>query len=326
MAQLGERCLRKAEVGGSNPPVSTIKKIKGLEKKFCNPFFFDLMHIPDVHPSCPISAARKHFPRGLTQPEHGFRFSVDALLLACFAATGKPRHVVDLGAGCGVVGFGLLLTSTMSDCTVQGLDNDPAMVAAMHVNARDLGFADQVSPVLADVRDITQTPSMRPASSDLVVCNPPYRTGGSGRLPADGPKQAAGFEINGRLEDFIAAAAWLLKTKGKLCMVYLPENLNRLFSALSSVHLEPKRLRLVHGHQSRPARLVLVEARKEGRPGLMVEPPLVLHRKEAKGITLTSEAMAFCPFLACNPVRLTTDDPQPKAEDADPPLTSADHS
>lgn len=281
---------------------------------------------PDVHPSCSFSASRKHFPRGLTQPEHGFRFSVDALLLACFAAVGKPRRVVDLGAGCGVVGFGLLLSSTMTDCTIHGLDNDPAMVAAMHVNAHNLGFADQVSPVLADVRTITQTASIGCARADLVVCNPPYRTEGSGRLPADGPKQAAGFEINGCLEDFIAAAAWLLKTKGKLGMVYLPENMHRLFSALSRVNLEPKRLRLVHGHQSRPARLVLVEARKAVRPGLMVEPPLILHRKDAKGITLTSEAMAFCPFLACNPARIATDDPHPRRADADPPLTPADHS
>jgi len=265
------------------------------------------MYLPDDHPVCPFSASRKHFPRGLTQPEKGFRFSVDALLLACFAATGKPRRVVDLGAGCGVVGFGLLLTSSMADFPILSLDNDASMIEAMHINVRDLGFADLISPVHADVRNISRTVSqtalLRPAGADLVVCNPPYRTGSSGRMPAHGAKQAAGFEVNGRLEDFIAAASWLLEAKGRLCLVYLAENMNRLFSALSSHNLEPKRMRLVHGHQSRPARVVLVEARKAVRPGLIVEPPLVLHHKDAISISLTSEAMAFCPFLACNPTR-----------------------
>jgi tRNA1Val (adenine37-N6)-methyltransferase len=40
--------------------------------------------------------------------------------------------------------------------------------------------------------------------------------------------------------------------------------------------LEPKRLRMVHPDPDSSARLVLVEGRKNGRPGLKVESTLIL--------------------------------------------------
>ena len=41
--------------------------------------------------------------------------------------------------------------------------------------------------------------------------------------------------------------------------------------------LEPKRLRFVHHSPRHAAFLILCEGRKDGRPGLAVEPPLFLH-------------------------------------------------
>jgi len=46
------------------------------------------------------------------------------------------------------------------------------------------------------------------------------------------------------------------------------------------VNLEPKRLRMVHSKTGDPARLVLVTGVKGGRPGLAVEPPLVIYRDD----------------------------------------------
>ena len=55
-----------------------------------------------------------------------------------------------------------------------------------------------------------------------------------------------------------------------------PERLSELFCALTAAGIEPKRLRLVCPRPASAPSLVLVEGRRGGRPGLTVEPPLLL--------------------------------------------------
>lgn len=250
-----------------------------------------------------VTDNRDSFPRGLAQPACGFRFSADALLLACFAANRVCRRVLDLGAGCGVVGLGLLLHLPDADIQVIGVDCSPDMVEAATANATALGLDHRYRAVLGDVRAMAEIADCAPNAFDLVLCNPPYRQPGHGRLPPDPDKQAARFETSADLEDFFQAAARSLDTKGRLALVHLPEHLHRIFTALAKAGLEPKRLRLVHGREDKAASLLLLEARKAVRPGLRIEPPLLLYAQKAQGSELTQDARAFCPFLACNSLR-----------------------
>ncbi|GAB6058211.1 tRNA1(Val) (adenine(37)-N6)-methyltransferase [Desulfonatronum parangueonense] len=257
---------------------------------------------------------RKLYPRGLRQPENGFRFSVDALLLACFAAKQLPERVADLGTGCGVISLGLLLIYPDHDFQITGLDINPEMVAAAEVNAHNLGFTDRFTPVHGDVRNIADLPQFQPGSCDLILCNPPYRLLGHGRTPTAPAKRLARFEAEAGLEDFIRGSSRILKTKGRLCMIHLPEHANRVLKILDAHRLEPKRLRLVHPYDDKPASLLLLEARREGKPGLSVEPPLILYVKRESPTGQvnhsTQEAISFCPFLRCNSSRAFHPEPE----------------
>ncbi len=247
------------------------------------------------------TAARAIFPRGLQQPESGFRFSADALLLACFSPAPTGTQVLDLGAGCGVVGFGLALRQPGIQLT--GVDCNPEMVAAARENAARLGLGQRAVFVEADaalVRD-TATP-LDPESFPLVVCNPPYRDPETGRNCNDAARQQARFAGKQGLQAFVEAAAYVLCNRGRLCLVYLAERLPALLTLLRDHRLEPKRMRFVHSRADAAAKLVLVEARKNGGAQLTVEAPLVLYT--AAG--LSPEAMAFCPYLACNAQRRTS--------------------
>jgi hypothetical protein len=46
--------------------------------------------------------------------------------------------------------------------------------------------------------------------------------------------------------------------------------------------------------------VVLLEARKNGKPGMCVEPPLVLYEGRSARSGVTAPALAFCPYLQCN--------------------------
>ena len=125
-----------------------------------------------------------------------------------------------------------------------------------------------------DIR--THRSLFRTGSFDLAVANPPYFPVGSGAAAPDPGRAAAREEGSCTLEELCAAAAWLLRTGGSFCLVHRPERLSELFCALSAHGLEPKRLRLVCPRESSAPSLVLAEARRGGRPGLQIEPALVL--------------------------------------------------
>lgn len=246
------------------------------------------------------AAARQAFPRGLVQPEGGFRFGADALLLACFAADLPGARVLDCGTGCGPAGLGLLLARNDAATTVRGLDMAPDMVTAATANAERLGLSDRFAARRLDVRNIRQDAELAAESFDLVLANPPYRHPASGRRPTDAGRDAARFETDGGLAAFAAAAAYAVKNQGLFACVYLAERLGHVMATFAANRLEIKQLLPVSPRAGAPAGQVLVTARKNGRPGLRLDAPLTLYEGHGQASRLTAAALAFCPFLACN--------------------------
>ncbi len=236
----------------------------------------------------------------MRQPDKGFRFSVDALLLASYVPPGKWKRALDLGTGCGAVALGLLLRHG-EDKWVTAVDMLPEMLECAAGNAKLLGFQDRMTVRGVDVTDRTALrEALGTQSVDIVLANPPYRATGHGRVSQGAARASARFEIRAGLAEFCAAAAFCLKNKGRLYLVYLAERMAEAISCLVSHGLEPKRLRPVYGSMGQDARLLLLEACKQGRPGLTLESPLILYQGEGAERSCTAEALRFCPFLACN--------------------------
>jgi tRNA1(Val) A37 N6-methylase TrmN6 len=212
----------------------------------------------------------------LFQSRTGYRFSLDALLLANFVMV-KPRaRVIDLGSGNGTIA--LLLSHLQSAAAITGLELQPAMAERAKRSVALNGLEKRVAIVAGDLRAIDSL--FTQASFDVVVSNPPFRKPTSGRLSPHQEKQIARHEIKGALQDFLAAAAYLLRPKGRLALIYSAERAVELLAALRATGLEPKRLRWVHSFAGDGALLVLVEAVKAGRSGVEVAPPLVIYRAD----------------------------------------------
>ncbi|MEF8822685.1 MAG: methyltransferase domain-containing protein [Desulfohalobiaceae bacterium] len=245
-----------------------------------------------------VQRNRAYFPRGLSQPEQGYRFAADSLLLACYPRSGEGDRFLELGAGCGAVSLGMLLHSGASRLEGLGVDRDPEMVRAAAENAQRLGLGDRFRAETADVRSVRESSLIQPETFDLVLFNPPYRRPQQGRQSPVEAENRARVEKSAGVEDFVRAAAYAVKNKGLVHLVFLAERLSPLMRALSQSRLEPKRMRPVHGRAGRSASQVLIEARKNGGEGLSVEPPLILYSGESGG--LSEQALRFCPFLGCN--------------------------
>jgi tRNA1Val (adenine37-N6)-methyltransferase len=115
------------------------------------------------------------------------------------------------------------------------------------------------------------------APVDTVVSNPPYRRGRSGRVNPDEERALARHEIAITLPDIVRVSRRLLKTGGRLIMIYTATRIADLLWHMRAERIEPKRLRTIHSHAGEKARLVLIEGTKDGGPGMVVSPPLIVY-------------------------------------------------
>jgi tRNA1Val (adenine37-N6)-methyltransferase len=207
------------------------------------------------------------------QKEKGYRFSVDALLLAHFVRVKKGDLIADLGTGSGVIA---IIVAQRKECgRVVAVDIQEELVdmAKRSVMLNDL--QEKVNVCHGDVRKIEIL--FRPESFDISIFNPPYRKLKSGRINPDDQKSIARHEIQGTLHDFLEASVYLLKKSGRVYIIYPATRMVGLLSSMRTAGMEPKRLRIVHSHTSSRGEFVLVEGVKKGREQLAVLPPLTVY-------------------------------------------------
>ena len=213
----------------------------------------------------------KAFDLQLFQPRHGYRYSLDPLLLARFCQTVKPEgSIIDLGAGCGIIS--LVLARMNPDASVVAVENNREMAQIIEQNIQCNGLDDRVS---RRTEDVIHLRSSYPHSSfDLVVSNPPFRTAGSGKISPKAGRDSARHETTAGLGDFLAAAKYLVKPSGRICFIHLPSRLPEFISLAVGMKLSLLRLRMIHSNAESPATMFMIELAKGRRSEPVVESPL----------------------------------------------------
>lgn len=201
-------------------------------------------------------------PFTMRQQEGVFPLGSDSQALGGFAQVRKKEKVCDLGCGGGVLG--LYLLAREPSLQVTGLELNETAAALARENFAVNGLDARV--VQGDIRNIR---ALFPAGYfDLAVSNPPYFAAGSGYSGG-----AERMEQTCTLDDVCAAAGRCVKNGGRFAIVHRPERLCDLFCALRQYDLEPKRMCFVQAPDLPPS-AVLVEAYKQGKPGLTVLPTI----------------------------------------------------
>lgn len=202
-----------------------------------------------------------------------FRFGTDAVLLADFAAPRRHDRVCDLGTGTGIIP--LLLYARENTISADAVEIQPDMADMAARSMAMNGLNEKIRVLPGDLRSIrTLLPHAR---YDLVTCNPPYGKAGGTLLNPDASKRLARHEESCAIEDVACAAAWLLQNGGRLCCVFPAARMIELSDAMRKYRMAPKRIRMVHSRVEKAAHLCLMEGMLDARPGLIIEPPLVIY-------------------------------------------------
>jgi tRNA1Val (adenine37-N6)-methyltransferase len=212
----------------------------------------------------------------ITQDRTGYRFSIDAVLLAYFADPRPGDKVLDLGTGCGIIP--LILAYRQPNIAIYGVEVQTELAELAVSNVRENQLEGRITVFCTDMKLLR--PAMTAGPVDLVVCNPPFRRRGSGRINPDAQRAVARHEIKANLGDIIQTSHRMLRTAGRLVLIYTAERMTDILSRMRTDGIEPKFIRMIHSRQDTEAALILIEGVKGGRPDLKIAPPLIIYDKK----------------------------------------------
>ncbi|HOW52215.1 MAG TPA: methyltransferase [bacterium] len=184
----------------------------------------------------------------IKQGLRGYRFSVDALLLAWFVFRhmGKQKSFfsLELGAGSGVVS--LLLKRHGLIGKIDCVERDAGLCSLLKENVEQNALSEQIFPLCGDLRFLRFSPEQY----DIVFFNPPYHPPVAGRTSPDKEKATARHELFGSLDDFLQKGKFALKKKGRLFFIHPANRAVYAYAKIASHGLAPLETMAVREHET----------------------------------------------------------------------------
>lgn len=214
----------------------------------------------------------------IIQKKEGYRFSIDAILLAHFASQLSADSIIDLGTGSGIIP--LILARKMTAPTIVGVEVQEEMADMAKRTIALNGFAERVSILHKDLKELRKC--FDASSFDLVVSNPPYYPVGDGRINPDEQKAIARHEILAKMGDVVSIAHYLVKPSGIVVIIFPAKRLADLLDSLKGFDFKPELLQIIYSHEHDEGKLVIVKSCKGGNPELEIKEPFFIY--EAEGV------------------------------------------
>ena len=209
----------------------------------------------------------------IIQKAGAFCFSMDAVLLADFAMARAGDTIFDFGTGTGILP--LLISGRAERTTFHAFEIQKDMAEMAERSIKMNGLDDRITIYHDNLLNASKRLGF--ACADLVVANPPYAREGASIKNSSPGKRIARHEGDSTLEDFVKAAAEVLKTRGRFSLVFPAHRMLEVMECMRQYKIEPKRMRLVHPKPNRAPNLALIEGIRLGKPMLHIEPPLIVY-------------------------------------------------
>ncbi len=208
-----------------------------------------------------------------------FHFSLDSVLLPNFITIPKnAKKILDIGTGNAPIP---LILSTKTDCPIVGVEIQKEVASLAKDSVLLNHLEKQITILEGDIKEVSKT--WEEESFDVITCNPPYfKYQPSSNVNSNDYKTIARHEVALTLEQLIEISSRLLTHNGVFGLVHRPERLIDIIETMRKYHIEPKKIELVHPHPKEEANILLIEGRKQGRPGLKVLPPLYSHQENGE--------------------------------------------
>ena len=203
-------------------------------------------------------------------------FSTDTILLADFASPKASDCVIELGTGCGTMPLLWTREKRVKELFAVDIQEDCTDMLTRSIEHNlEIGNQNQscITVINSDLKDLKGKCEF--GHFNVVVCNPPYKLGGSGIKNPELQKTLARHEESATLDDICYCASKLLQYSGRFCICQRPERLADVMESMRKFSIEPKRLRFVQQRLSKEPKLFLLEGRYKGNRGFMQVQPVL---------------------------------------------------
>ena len=211
------------------------------------------------------------------QKKAGYRFSIDAILLANFVRTKKHERVLDIGTGCGIIPIYMSRKGCQNEMVGVEIQKDLYEVALKN---KMLSSCSNVTYLHDDIKSCFN--ALKKTPFHVVISNPPYTAERTGRQCPVPSRLVARHESHLSLSDLTSISSALLYKKGRFYVIYP----SRRLASSSTLHVSPVGAKAVAvpciPRKEKGSNLFLAEFMKEGGMGTTVENPL--HLRETGGI------------------------------------------
>jgi len=214
----------------------------------------------------------------LSQPENGYRSSMDAFLLAAHVQPEAKEKIIDIGCGCAVIS--IMVAKKSDNLEITGIEIQKTLADYARKNVRNNGLEHCINIIHKDINKIHASDTG--GKADIIVSNPPYKKKGSGRINPDHGKAVARHEISLDINQLAQCSARLLKTRGRIYVIFPAERICDLFNAMTACKFSITGIRFVHIRKHEPAKRVIICAEKNNAGQCIVMPPLFVFEQKNK--------------------------------------------
>ena len=212
------------------------------------------------------------------QKQNGFKFGIDAVLLADFAKDARSESTLDLCTGTGIVP--ILFAAKTNTHNIYGIEIQEEIAEMAQRSVKYNKLENRVHITCGDLKRAADIYGK--SRFDKITCNPPYMKYGTGMRNNIDTKSLSRHEVMCTLEDVINISSQLIVPNGRFFMIHRPARLADIMCAMRKYRIEPKRLRFIHPSHEKAPNLVLIEGMKDGGEELKLLPPLYVYDSNGK--------------------------------------------
>jgi tRNA1(Val) A37 N6-methylase TrmN6 len=211
------------------------------------------------------------------QNDEWFKFSLDSVLLANFVTLRlSDKKIMDLCTGNAPIP---MLLSYKTKACIYGIELQKEIFDLGMKSIIDSNMSGRITLINDNIKNVYSKFSSD--MFDVVLCNPPYfKVNDNSYLTENKIKCIARHEIEVLLDDVFAASRYLLRNGGTFAMVHRPDRFVEIIDKMRKYGLEPKKVQFVYPKSDLAANMLLIEGVKNGKGGLKVLPPLVVHNND----------------------------------------------
>ena len=209
-----------------------------------------------------------------------FNFSIDSLLISEFINIQKnTKKILDLGTGNAAIP---LFLSKKTSAKIYGIEIQEISynLALRNININSLN--EQIYIIYDNMKNYSKY--FNSGSFDIIISNPPFFKINENTNFLNELKQLsiARHEVEINLEELIKIASELVKDRGYFYLVHRADRLSEILNNLIKYRFEAKKIKFCYTTKHKNAKIVLIEAIKNGKSGLTILPPLIINKENGE--------------------------------------------